>query len=145
MFYSSWSQCWFFSFMLFYVLSRLIFLIPFLLFNIFGGRPKFVYGFASLYISARITPPMNLNWYLFSLWPSFLYFRNLTMEIISKHALYSRWVKTVFEKFEYSCDVQTSMIILLCLVHVSLVSSKVKQLFKNTTQRSALRQDGYGW
>lgn len=37
------------------------------------------------------------------------------------------------------------MILLLCLLNVSLFLSVVKQLCKNIPQRSALRQDGYGW
>lgn len=37
-----------------------------------------------------------------------------------------------------------SMILLLCLLYVSPYLSKVKLLLKNSTQRPALRQGGYG-
>lgn len=76
----------------------------------------FMYGFASLYVAcAFITSTMNLIQYLYSLWPSFMHFRNLTMETFSKYTLYSRKVKIVFEKSEYSWDVQASM---LCLLYM---------------------------
>lgn len=72
------------------------------------------------------------------------------METINKYTyiLYffsSRLVTLALEIFEYSWDAQTNMNLLLYLLHVLLVLSKVKQLFKNTTLRSALCQDGYGW
>lgn len=71
-----------------------------------------------------------------------MHFGNFITETFSEYTLYSRRVKIVFEKSEYSWDVQTSM---LCLLHVFPLLSMVKQIFKNSTQRSALRQEGYGW
>ena len=70
------------------------------------------------------------------------------METINKYTLYlfsSKLVTIAFEIFEYSWDAQTNMNLLLCLLHVLLILSKVKQLFRNTTLRSTLCQDGYGW
>lgn len=42
-------------------------------------------------------------------------------------------------------DIQTSMILLLCLLRVFLVLFIVKKLLKNNIQRSTLRQDYCGW
>ncbi|XP_074878635.1 uncharacterized protein LOC142028689 [Buteo buteo] len=55
-----------------------------------------------------------------------------------------------FEKFEYSWDVGTSMVLALLLgismlLNVVQLLFKVKQLFKKITQRSAPRLDNYEW
>ncbi|KAK4806132.1 hypothetical protein QYF61_001055 [Mycteria americana] len=50
-----------------------------------------------------------------------------------------------FENIEYPWDVQTSMFLLLCLLSVCQALFKVKELFKNTIQRSAPRPDSYEW
>jgi len=58
-----------------------------------------------------------------------------------------RLLTTALENFEYPWDVQTRLFVLLCLLNVFLVLHlfKIEQLFKNTTQRSSLRQDSHGW
>lgn len=72
------------------------------------------------------------------------------METINKYeyTLYlfsSKLVTIALEIFEYSWDAQTNMNLWLYLLYMLLVLFNVKQLFKNTTLRSALCQDGYGW
>lgn len=63
---------------------------------------------------------------------------------LNKYILYSRWVKIVVENFEYTWDIQTRMTSLPCPLYAFLVLFMVKKLFKNSTQRSLLRQDGLG-
>lgn len=58
---------------------------------------------------------------------------------------FSKIVTIALKNSEYPWDVQTSIFLLLCFLNMFLVLFKVKQLFKNTTQRSALRQVGYRW
>jgi len=52
---------------------------------------------------------------------------------------------TAFENFEYLWDVQISMLLLLHVVNVFLIMFKIKQLFKNTVQRTALTWDSSEW
>lgn len=58
---------------------------------------------------------------------------------------FSKIVTIALKNSEYPWDVQTSIFLLVCFLNMFLVLFKVKQLFKNTTQRSALRQVGYRW
>ena len=55
----------------------------------------------------------------------------------------SRLVTIALQDFEYPWDVQTSMLLLLCLLNVLQVLFKVNQLLRNAIQRSVLRQDSY--
>jgi len=57
--------------------------------------------------------------------------------------LHPRLVTIALENFEYPWDVQINTLLLLCVANVLQV--KIKQLFKNITQRSALRQNSYEW
>lgn len=57
----------------------------------------------------------------------------------------SRPVTKALENFECPLDAQTSTFLLLCLQNVILILFRVKQLFKNVTKRSALRQESYVW
>lgn len=57
----------------------------------------------------------------------------------------SRLLTTALENFEYIWDVETSMFVLLCVLSGFQVLCKNKQLFKNTTQWSALKPDSYRW
>lgn len=57
----------------------------------------------------------------------------------------SRLITTNLENFEYIWDVETSMFVLLCVLSGFQVLFKNKQLFKNTTQWSALKPDSYQW
>ena len=57
----------------------------------------------------------------------------------------SRLVTVSLENFEYLHDVQTSMLLLLCVMTVFQVMFKIKQLFKNIMQRSAPRCDISEW
>jgi len=54
-------------------------------------------------------------------------------------------VRTALENFEYQEDVQTSMLLLLCVVNVFQVTFKIKQLFKGITQGSVQRWDISEW
>lgn len=74
-----------------------------------------------------------------------MHFGNFITETFSEYTLYSRRVKIVFEKSEYSWDVQTSMILLLHPLHKFPVLSLVRELFKDITHKSALSQDCYEW
>lgn len=49
------------------------------------------------------------------------------------------------EIFEYIWDTLSSTILVLCLLYVFLPLFLWKKVFKNTTQRSTLRQDGCAW
>lgn len=82
---------------LFYVLSRLFFLIPFLLFIISGDCPKFVYGFCQSLSTCSYYTNREFNLIFVLIYPSLLHFGNLTMETINKYSLYSRQAKIVFE------------------------------------------------
>ncbi|KAK4810942.1 hypothetical protein QYF61_013350 [Mycteria americana] len=62
-----------------------------------------------------------------------------------RHIHLLRLTTIAFENFEYPLDVQTSMFLLLCLLNVCQALFQVKQLIKNTTQRSAPRLDSYEW
>lgn len=58
---------------------------------------------------------------------------------------FTRLVTVALQNFEYNWDVQNNMFLLLCLLNVFQVLFKINQLFKNTTQKSALIQDNYEW
>lgn len=119
---------------------------------------KVGFGFLSLYIIfTYVTLAMSLILYLYSALLSFLYFGNYFMEIIIKYTFYlfstgsqsvedtfpfsSRLFSMSLQNFKYPQDVQTSIFLLLYLLNVFQVLSKVKQLFKNATQRSVLKQE----
>ncbi|GAB0207580.1 hypothetical protein GRJ2_003223700 [Grus japonensis] len=53
-------------------------------------------------------------------------------------------ITTILENFEYTWDVQTSTLLFLGLLNMFKALFHVK-LFKNITQRSALRLDSYDW
>ena len=57
-----------------------------------------------------------------------------------RYLLFFSLVTVVLENTTYAGDVQTSMILLLCLLNTFLVLSVFKPHFRNTTQRSALLQ-----
>lgn len=54
----------------------------------------------------------------------------------------SRLITTALENFEYIWDVETSMIVLLCVLSGFQVLFKNKNLLKNINQWSALKPDG---
>ena len=56
-----------------------------------------------------------------------------------------RLVVGVFENFKYSCDAQTSTLLLCCLLNGFLILFRVKQAVKNIVPRSAPRLDSYEW
>jgi len=111
-------------------------------------------------------PVVRLIWYLYSALLSPSYFRNRVLETIITNSTFSSQVanlvgkkkedpfphfftfpfssglvKIPLEDFEYPWDVQTIMFLLLHLLNTFQVLFKVKQLFKNTTQRSPWRLD----
>lgn len=130
----------------FYLLSRLFFLTPSVLFITSDGWLRIFYGFDSFYIAlAHVVSVMDFIWYLYSIVPSFSDFRNFAEETLNKHTLYSRQAKIFVENFEYTWHIQTGMILLLCLLHVFLVLFMVKKLFKSIIRRYTLGQDGCGW
>ena len=53
-------------------------------------------------------------------------------------------ITIALENFEYPWYVQTSVPLLQCVRNVFQIMFQIKQLFKNITQRCALRQDGMG-
>ena len=57
-----------------------------------------------------------------------------------RYLLFFSLVTVVLENTTYAGDVQTSMILLLCLLNTFLVLSKFNRLFIKATQRSALLQ-----
>lgn len=57
----------------------------------------------------------------------------------------SRLITTALENFEYIWDVETSMIVLLCVLSGFQVLFKNKKLLKNINQWSALKPDGSWW
>lgn len=57
----------------------------------------------------------------------------------------SRLITTALENFECIWNVETSLFVLLCVLSGFQVLCKNKQLFKNTTQWSALKPDSYQW
>lgn len=58
---------------------------------------------------------------------------------------FSRLITTALENFEYIWDVETSMIVLLCVLSGFQVLFKNKKLLKNINQWSALKPDGSWW
>lgn len=108
---------------------------------------------------------MRLIWCLYSALPPPLYSRSHLSEIINNYTFYlycpesqsmweipssifllsSRLITIALENSEYPQDVQTSTFLLLGLLNVFQVLFMAEQLFKNTTQRSALRLDSDEW
>lgn len=66
-------------------------------------------------------------------------------EVPSSIFPFCRLIKTVPENSKHPQDVQTSMFLLLGLLNMFQVLFMVKQLFKNTTHRSALRLGSDEW
>lgn len=101
---------------------------------------RLLYVFPCLCIAcSQVVLVMGLIWYLYSMAPSFSGCRNVLCKLLTSTLF--RQAKIVVENFEYTWDIQTSVILLLCLLHVFPILFMVKKLLKNTTQNSILRQD----
>ena len=150
-----------------YGIPYLQYMLPVVLFITRGNwaRVIMLFYFVTLACDTRELLVVKLIWYLYSALPSSPYFGIHLSETINNYTLYlfssesqatgethffsfpfsCRQITVAPENFEYPWDVQTSMVLLLCLLNVFQVLFKVKQLFKNTFRKSAPRLNSHGW
>lgn len=113
--------------------------------SLMGTEPIILLYFAAVAYDATEWLAMELTWCLYSVLLSALDFGSHLWNTINNYAFYlsslenQSMEETSFENFELV--VQTSLFLLLCLLHVFQAWSKVKQLFKNPTQKPVLGLD----
>jgi len=147
-----------------YVNPYMLYVLPEVMFITSGKRTRIMILLYRVILTYDMTSlGMRLGLYLYAALQSFLYWGCHLSEFINNQT-HSMWktrggifphsftplfffklVIKAFENFEYPWDVQTSMLLMFCLLNGFQVLFRVKKLSKNITQRTAPGLDSYEW